>query len=439
MRRRLAIRCISYLAAAALCLGVFSAVQSRRAAAAERSARYAGEYAFAALCDAVSGLDAALEKSRYSVSAGMTASLCAEAYARALSASAALSSLPFPIQELEQTSSFLAKTGDYAAFLLRKTGGGEDVSDEERRNLSSLGDAASLLRQNLQQLRADVADGAVGADAAAALEAGLPSLSDSFLSMEQEFPEIPTLVYDGPFSSAAAERSPRMLEGAEEVNEESAALVAAGFLGMRTNQVHVEGLVDGKIPAWRVTAGDYTVLVSQKGGFVTRCLSGRSPTRSILTAEEGLDAARAILREHDYRQMEESYHMTEEHVLTVTFCARQGNVICYPDMVKIAVGLDTGSLLRFDAEEYLTSHGRRQLAAPAVSAEELRSRIPGGLKVLSEGLAVIPTAGAGEVFCREFICENGEGRHYLLYFNALTGAQEKILILLEDESGTLSL
>ena len=49
MRRRLAIRCISYLAAAALCLGVFSAVQSRRAAAAGRSARYAGEDAFAAL------------------------------------------------------------------------------------------------------------------------------------------------------------------------------------------------------------------------------------------------------------------------------------------------------------------------------------------------------------------------------------------------------
>lgn len=439
MKRRIAIRAISYLSAAALCLGTIALVQSRRAIAAERAARYSGEYAFAALCDAVSGMDAALEKSRYAVSPGMTASLCAEAYARSLSAAAALSSLPFSIQELEQTAGYLAKTGDYAAYLLRKTGGGEDLTDEERENLRSLGDTAALLGENLRQLRADMADGIVSADAAAALEAGLPSLSDSFLSMEQEFPEIPTLVYDGPFSAAAAERPPRMLEGAGPVNEEAAALVAAGFVGLRSNQVHVEGTVDGKIPSWRIAAGDYTVLVSQKGGFVTRCLTDRSPTRSILTVEEGLEAARTFLRNHNYRQMEESYHVTEGHVLTVTFCAKQGETICYPDMVKIAVGLDTGALMRFDAEEYLTSHTRRDLPVPAVSAEELRERIPGELTVLAEHLAVIPTEGAQEVFCREFICESGEGRHYLLYFNAVSGQQEKILILLEDETGTLSL
>ena len=124
MRKRKAIRWISYLLAAALGLGAFAALESRRAAAAEREARYRGEYAFSALCDAVSGMDAALKKSRYFVSPGMTAALCAETYARALSASAALTSLPFSIQELENTASFLARTGDYAAWLLRKTGAG---------------------------------------------------------------------------------------------------------------------------------------------------------------------------------------------------------------------------------------------------------------------------------------------------------------------------
>ena len=57
----------------------------------------------------------------------------------------------------------------------------------------------------------------------------------------------------------------------------------------------------------------------------------------------------------------------------------------------------------------------------------------------SEKLAVIPTSGAEEIYCRELICETEDGRHYLLYVNAMTGAQEKILILLEDESGTLAL
>ena len=436
MRKRKAVRWISYLLAAALALGAFAAGANRRAVRAERAARYQGEHAFAALCDAVSGMDAALRKSRWSVSPGMTASLCAEIYARSLSASAALTALPFPIQELEQTASFLSKTGDYTAWLLRKTGGGEDVTEEERENLRALGDAAALLSDNLCQLRLDMAE---GDSEEGSVAAGLPALSDSFLQMEQEFPELPALVYDGPFSSAAAERVPRMTQGAEEIAEEAASLVAAGFLGMRSNQVHVEGAVDGKIPVWRVSAGDYTLSVSRKGGYVVRAISSRVPTRSVYSVEEALEQARAILRGHDYPNMEESYHIAQGNELTVTFCARQGETICYPDMVKVTVARDNGELLRFDAEAYLTSHARRELPAPAADPAELRARLPEGLAVLSERLAVIPTPGAEEIFCREFICEDGEGQHYLVYFNAVTGEQERILILLEDESGTLSL
>ena len=436
MRKRKAIRWISYLLAAALGLGAFAALESRRAAAAEREARYRGEYAFSALCDAVSGMDAALKKSRYSVSPGMTAALCAETYARALSASAALTSLPFSIQELENTASFLARTGDYAAWLLRRTGGGEDVSQEERENLRRLGEAASLLSENLRQLQADRQ---AGEEEAAEKAAALPALSDSFLQMEQEFPELPSLVYDGPFSSAVAERTPRMTEGAEEIGEEAASLVAAGFLGMRSNQVKVEGPVDGKIPVWRVSAGDYTLGVSRRGGYVVQAISSRIPTRSVYTVEEALEAARAILKSHDYRSMAESYHIQQGNELTVTFCAKQGETICYPDMVKVTVAMDNGELLRFDAEPYITSHARRELPTPSADPEEMRSRIPEGLAVVSEGLAVIPTPGAEEIFCREFVCQEEDGQHYLVYFNAVNGDQERILILLEDESGTLSL
>ena len=37
----------------------------------------------------------------------------------------------------------------------------------------------------------------------------------------------------------------------------------------------------------------------------------------------------------------------------------------------------------------------------------------------------------------EFKCQTAEGKHILVYVNAQTGQEEKILILLEDESGTL--
>ncbi len=439
MKRRLAVRVIAYLGAAAIVFCALYTLKKRDADAAERALRYRGEQAFAELCDSVGAMDAALRKTLYSVSPGVTASLCAEVWSRAQSADHALSSLTFPVQELEQTASFLATTGDYAAYLLRRTGGGAEVSEDERENLRSLSEGAALLSENLRQLRADLADGLVSADAVRAAEAGLTALPDSFRQMEQEFPEIPTLVYDGPFSTDRTERAPRMASGGTEIESEAAMLVTAGFLGVRSNQTALEGREEGRIPVWRIRAGDYTVCVSRRGGHVVRAISDRTPTRTVLSVADALKAARKTMDARRYSQMLESYHMVEGNVLTVTFCAGQNGVICYPDMVKISVAMDTGKLLRYDAGEYLTCHTRRELPPAQLTEEEAAARVPAGLRLLAQRLAVIPSAGAEEIFCRELVCEDAAGQHLLIYLNALTGAQERILLLLEDETGTLAL
>ena len=250
---------------------------------------------------------------------------------------------------------------------------------------------------------------------------------------------MPTLVYDGPFSSDRTERVPRMTTDGKEIGADAAMLVAAGFLGVRSNQTAVDGREEGRIPVWRVRAGDYTVCVSRRGGYVVRAISSRTPTRSVLSTPDALTAARKLMAARRYGELIESYHVTEGNVLTVTFCAGQDGVICYPDMVKISVAMDTGELLRFDAGEYLTCHTKRDLPAAKMTEAEAAAHVPAELRLLSQRLAVIPSAGTDELFCRELICESGTGQHYLLYFNAVTGAQERILLLLEDETGTLAL
>ena len=127
-------------------------------------------------------------------------------------------------------------------------------------------------------------------------------------------------------------------------------------------------------------------------------------------------------------------------MLTVTYCAEQNGVMCYPDMVKLAVAMDTGEMLRFDAEAYLTSHAERDLPETGGVGGGRPRHGRGGADGPKRKLAVIPTSGAEEIIrAAELICETEDGRRSLLYVNAMTGAQEKILILLEDESGTLAL
>ncbi len=439
MKKRTAVRVFVCLLAAAVCLGVFAAGEKRAADRAERELRYQGEQAFAELCDAVGNMDSALKKACYSVSPAMTASLCAEVYSRAQTAAGALSALPFPMQQLERTAAFLARTGDYAAFLIRRSGAGEEITQPERETIRSLSESAGLLAENLRQLRADLGDGSAEAEALAAAEAELPALSDSFLQMEQEFPELPALVYDGPFSDDMLERTPRMTAGASEVGESGAVLVAAGFLGVRSNTISPEGPVEGKIPCWRMSAGDFTVYVTRQGGYVAEAASSRTPVRTVLTADAALAAAEKFLAARRYGGLRESYHMVKDNILTATYCAAEGETVCYPDMVKVDVAMDNGEILRFDARAYLTAHTRRSLPEPTLTEEDAAARVPEGLSLEAQRLALIPARGTEEIFCRELVCRTEEGEHYLLYFNAVTGAQEKILILLEDETGTLAL
>ena len=197
MKKRTTIRIISFLAAATVALGAASVIFYRRAVTAEREERHRGEYAFSELCAAADGLSAALEKSQYAVSPAITASLCAEVYSRAQTASAALSSLSVPLMELENTASFFARTGDYALWLLRESSGGDDVSEEARENLRALGDTAALLSGNLAQLRSDVAGGLVSTRAAAAMDDALPTLGDSFLENIQGLTTLKIYQADG--------------------------------------------------------------------------------------------------------------------------------------------------------------------------------------------------------------------------------------------------
>ena len=108
-------------------------------------------------------------------------------------------------------------------------------------------------------------------------------------------------------------------------------------------------------------------------------------------------------------------------------------------MIKTDVAMDDGEILHYDARAYLTAHTPRTLPEPVLTEEDAAAKVPEGLTLEEQRLALIPARGTEEIFCRELVCRTEEGEHYLLYFNAVTGVQEKILILLEDETGTLAL
>ena len=449
-RRRL-VRRVSFLAAAfAVTAGL--AVQGQREAAAYR--RYLTNnrlHAFAELSANLSQLNTDLQKGVYATTPSMLGALCTQIFGRAMSAQMALGELPYGNIELEQTAAFLAKTGDYAAALSRSAAVNGTCSDEEREGLRSLADAAATLSGQVSALQADLLSGEATLEDVETAEARLSGGENGgqelggsvYQTVEEDFPELPTLIYDGPFSDHITGRTPRLLEALADVTQDEARLSAAKFFDLEPELFSLVSAGEGTLPTYGFSAtvdgGELYVEVTRQGGLVLEAISSRSTGTAALSQEEAAALARDFLASRGYPSMRESYFIDQGGVVTINFAAAQGEVLCYPDLVKVSVALDTGRVVGFESKGYLMNHTVRTLPAPAVTKAQAQEVVSPALTVLSHQLTLIPTSGEYEVLCHEFKCEDEDGRHIIIYVNAQKGQEEKILLLLEDENGTLVL
>lgn len=445
------VRAVSLLVAAFLVTGGYALQGRAQAAQYARLLENQRRHAFAELTAAAEELDTALRKASLATTSALFAAECTQAYAKAQAAQMALGELPYGNVELEQTAAFLAKAGDYAMALSRGAWGEAVCSPEEREGLCAYSAAASTLARTLGELQLQVGAGEVALEDLSAVQARLSAAQgdrtctagSAFQTVEADFPEVPALVYDGPFSQHLTGRTPRMLEGLPQADEETARQAAAGFFGLRPEVFTGTNQGEGALPTWGFTGavegGELYVEVTRQGAQVVSALSSRPLGTVRLGREEAVQRAAAFLEERGYLDMAPSYSIVQNGILTVHFAAVQGNVYCYPDLVKVGVALDNGGVVSFEAQGYLTHHGSRELPSPAVGEEEARALVEGSLEVLSHQLALIPSAGEFEVLCHEFKCQAEDGSHVLVYVNAQTGREEKILLLLEDENGTLTI
>jgi germination protein YpeB len=342
--------------------------------------------------------------------------------------------------------------GDYAYMLSKKASAGKTISEEEQNNLIKLSQTATILADNLNQLLSDISSngtsiGRIEALGSTAAKIGSDAtsniLKDSFTVMEEEFPETPTLIYDGPFSTHIEGMTPKLLEGREEITAEEALKRAAAFFGTKSGVIKPSGERGGSLPAYIFFANDdggtISFEVTKRGGIVSDVFNSRLVKSSVITQKDAVRIAARFLREKGYENMRHSYQYADGNTLTINYAYVQNGVICYPDLIKVSVALDNGRIVGFESQGYIMNHTERTIPTVKVSEDEARQKISSMLKVLAHEMAVIPTSGKNEAFCHEFKCENGDGNRYIVYINAETGSEEKILILLENENGTLTI
>lgn len=450
LSRRTVILCATFGAAILIVLAVWVIRLSIESNRYRNEAAISSVRAFQVMTESVDQVNTDLKKCVYSTSPGMISALCTKIYGETSTAAQALGELPYANIELENTVDFVNKVGDYALSVSKNIYTTNGYTEDDLENMKELSKAASILSAELNELSNQLNDGTVNLSDATAVEQRLANLTEdqelftgsTFESIEADFPELPTLIYDGPFSEHLQSRSAAMLEREQTVTAQQARQAAADFLGIEPSALTNTSDVNGEIPCYVfdevLEDCTTTVEVTKQGGYILSINCSRTAGPQQLSHEEGVKAAQAFLKKHDITSMEESYYIDRDNCLTVNFASVQDDVLCYPDLIKVEVALDTGSIVGFESAGYLMNHIRRENLSPAVAKEDAEDAVSSELQIKSSRLTLIPTEGQYEKLCWEFLCKTADGDQCLVYVGAQSGQEEQILLLLEDESGALT-
>lgn len=437
--RRGIVRAISFSIAIVLVLAAANIVYMKELEAANNVIESGYREAVEELASSADKISSTLTKGKYSNDAAMTARLANELITQSNIAKEALLKLPVSSFDLEDTNKFLSQIGNYAYSLSEKAARGEayDISDTD--NLNALSDIAEQFSSLLWQIKnkmlssdEDLYEMFEDLDELLILQ----DLTD----LESGFDEMPKLIYDGPYSDHILEKTPKMTEGAKTVTLEQATEKAAMLLGVEAWEVSsTDTGEEGKMPSYCFWTENGYAAVTKQGGYLNYMIKSRNVRDDEIEEEEAVRLAQLYLDSLGIENMESTYYEEYNNVLCVNFAYKDGDTICYTDLIKVSVAMDNGEILGFDARGFIVNHYERDLAEPAISETEAQGKLSPFLKVTDSRLALIPTDSVEEKLCWEFKCGTDYDETILVYINAQTGVEEEILILLITDSGTLTI
>lgn len=407
----------TYIAAALVVLSVCCAIGYSRLTDYRRAAAYSSRASFETTVKAVDSMGSALKKSLYATDGGMCSSLCGQVYASASAAEAALLSLPFATQELENLAGFLNLAGDYA-YSLAPVVSEEGFTQEQQEQMESFSQQAGDFAALLRQLQMDLNNGLVLLDSREQRlqNVGEPDegkISAALLEYETGF-DGSAFEYDGKYT---LKDEPE----AGELSEEEAKELAATVAGVESRELKEEYSYSGTDGRRCYSAGDMIICVSSRGlesiGQSRLVNSGR------LSTEKARQRAEEFLSKLGLEEMALISYSDTGTVASFNFAQVQDDALRLDSGVKVSVALDDGSIYAYNGEDY--SYETAELSwntDEKTAAQQLPE------SVSSEGVrrVTIQSEGGREIPCYEFSCLNAQGENLKIYVDAQTGKQCRI-------------
>lgn len=442
------IRMISYGVAVVIVLAGFAISGYILANRYKQNLEYTYLRALNELSDYVSNIEVSLQKGVYANTSTQEQNVCMKLMSQSIGAKNALEQLPVDYANLESVSKFISQVGDFASYVSTGVAKGNGISDQERNNIRELYKYAKSVNLDIQDISARFGDGEMSIGDNLGLYYGrsdgtntenLSFINSGFKELNDSFLEYPSMIYDGPFSDHITRMNSKYLEGMDEISPDEAQTIAAEFMGIGKESLEYIGEISDNMPVYKFQSENFEISITKAGGYISYFLGNKEIQGQNLDFNEANKKALEFLAKNKITGLKESFYEIQNGVCTINYAYFKDGIIYYPDLIKVSVALDDGSVVSMDSTGFMMNHTNRQMPSKMISSKEAASQVSKNLKIIKSNKVLIPTSGLNEVFCYEFECTGENDDKVLVYINAQTGLEENIYIVISSGTGVMAM
>ena len=350
-----------------------------------------------------------------------------------------LSTLPIASEQVSGFYYTVNRIGGYVYSLLESVNKDVDITSEQYAKLEELHGVALSLMWDINAYTASLD---IDYEIINSVDFKNPD-NNQFtggISMSDD-EDVPSLIYDGPFSDSVMNKEIKGL-GSDEYSREEAETI----LREKLNNVYVikdmtyQGETEGKIATYnfKVDTESYSfyIQISKLGAMVINISGYGIADDKTISEEEAKVIAPSFASAMGIDNMKAVWSSKDESVYYINLAYVNEDIIYYPDLIKVKIDRKTGIVVGYEATNYATNHVARTAQTPTISSTTARNKVSKALEIKEVRLASIPNEFVGETLCYEFVATWKEYEYYV-YISASDGSEQNIMRVIKTTHGNL--
>ncbi|MBE7092229.1 MAG: hypothetical protein E7365_03495 [Clostridiales bacterium] len=338
-----------------------------------------------------------------------------------------LSRLPIVATGVQNTLKFTNQLSSYCTTVIKNYSEGFKLPDNFDKQIQEFFDTCKQVNAELNMVEADILSRKISL---LNVNDGKTETSGMFGSIGENLIEYPSVIFDGPFSDGQERNTPKQDRNEVTVEQAQEYVKKLGFDCSFKNEI------TGEQPLYLFESDALTLQVTKKGGLLYLALSDREISDAVLTNEQAEQKANEFVKKLGFGKVKNVWQEYYGNFIVFNFVPVVDDVVIYPDIFKVKIALDDGSVVAFEGKSYIMNNHNRTIDEIKITKQQAQKNLKEGFMVETSRVALI-SINEKEQLCYEFFGKYND-LDFAVYFSAIDGKEKTSFRILSTETGKMA-